>query len=192
MSISTNYLILVNKKHAIDIEYYKTLKLVSFLGLENETHLLESVTYKSFVKLSEALKNKGIIIGVDSAFRSIQEQQEIWDSFIKEYGKEYTEEYVAAPYTSEHHTGLALDIVLKRGNCWIRKNECLLKETEMFSIIHKLMPEYGFILRYMRGKKKITGYAYEPWHLRYVGKEHSLEISQKHIALEEYLWKQAK
>jgi D-alanyl-D-alanine carboxypeptidase len=64
-----------------------------------------------------------------------------------------------------------------------------MKETEIFKIIHKALAKYGFILRYPKGKEDITGYSYEPWHIRYVGVKYAKEIYKKAITLEEYLSK---
>ena len=69
----------------------------------------------------------------------------------------------------------------------INDNDTMLAETELFKKVHELIPEYGFILRYPEGKESITGYAYEPWHLRYVGVDVAKEITEKDITLEEYL-----
>ena len=81
--------------------------------------------------------------------------------------------YVAVPGYSEHHTGLALDLYLESMDVWAK--------------IHAKLPEFGFILRYPEGKEDITGYAYEPWHVRYVGMDTAEEITSRGITLEEYL-----
>ena len=107
--------------------------------------------------------------------------------FIETYGEEYARKTVAEPGTSEHHTGLVIDIVPKVNGEWVVENDDMLKEMEFFDVIHKTMPVYGFILRYPSGKEDITGYSYEPWHLRYVGKEVAEEIYDRQITLEEYV-----
>ena len=94
---------------------------------------------------------------------------------------------MAVPGYSEHHTGLAVDICLIKGDEVIIENDDMLAETEIFAKIHAIMPEYGFILRYPPGKEDITGYSYEPWHLRFVGVPAAKEITNLGMTLEEYL-----
>ena len=62
----------------------------------------------------------------------------------------------------------------------------MLAETELFAKVHERLADYGFILRYPEGKEDITGYAYEPWHIRYVGKEAAKEMYEQNLTLEEY------
>ena len=83
---------------------------------------------------------------------------------------------------------MAIDICLRVDNLIIDDNDDMIAEKELFSRIHVRLAEYGFILRYMEGKEDITGYNYEPWHLRYVGSsEIAEEIYQNGWTLEEYL-----
>ena len=103
---------------------------------------------------------------------------------MKKYGLDYAEEMVAMPGTSEHHTGLAIDIVINKDGEWIEENKYLLNEQDIFSKIHRDLKYFGFIVRYPKGKQDITGYPYEPWHLRYIGKD-AEKIGN--LTLEEYL-----
>lgn len=182
-----DYLVLVNKEQPISEDYVDTIKLVKIKKADGNYYEVEKTTKAAFQELRDALKEKDVIIGVDSAYRSVERQQEIMDEFIEEYGEEYAKATVAQPGTSEHHTGLAIDIVPKVNGEWVFENEDMLKEKEIFKVIHETLPDYGFILRYPEGKEDITGYDYEPWHLRYVGKEAAKEIYDKQITLDEYL-----
>ena len=167
-SVSPNYLILVNKKNLINKDFIKTVKLKTVSTVyPNEDTQVEIVALNAFEKLKTYLEKKGIKIGIDSSFRSVEEQQNIMDKFIKNYGKDYAKRTVAIPGTSEHHTGLAIDIVPFINGKWITENEDMMKETEIFKVIHKSLAKYGFILRYPKGKETITGYSYEPWHILY-------------------------
>ena len=127
------------------------------------------------------------MIELDSVYRSIPDQEELWDYFKLIYGEDYCKQYVAIPGYSEHHTGLAVDICLIKGDEVIIANEDMLAETEIFATIHAIMPEYGFILRYPPGKEDITGYSYEPWHLRFVGTPVAKEVTNLGITFEEYI-----
>lgn len=104
---------------------------------------------------------------------------------MKKYGIDYARKVVAMPGTSEHHLGQAIDLIIKKDDRWITLNSDLLKEDKIFKRIHKSLKYFGFMLRYPKGKEKITGYQYEPWHIRYVGEELANEIGDK--TLEEFL-----
>ena len=184
-----NYLILVNKKHKLPDDYESKVNLIyATNSFGNRTFQIEKTTYEFFDELRKELLNKNSIqIELDSVYRSVAEQQEVWDDFMKEHGEEYTKKYVAVPGYSEHHTGLAVDICLVVDGRIIDDNDKMTEQTEIFKVIHSKLADHGFILRYLKGKESITGYNYEPWHLRYVGEKYAKEIQSKGITLEEYL-----
>ena len=130
---------------------------------------------------------EGIDIELDSTYRSVKAQEELWEEFEQIYGRDYCEKYVAVPGFSEHHTGLAIDVCLIKDGKVIDDNDEMIAEKEIFAKVHSYLADYGFILRYMEGKESITGYSYEPWHIRYVGKQVAKEIKRRNITLEEYL-----
>ena len=130
------------------------------------------------------------MIELDSTYRTVATQQEIWDEFLEEYGEEYTKKYVAVPGTSEHHTGLAIDVKIVKEGEIVADNDEMTAEKEIFSKIHSKLAKYGFILRYPEGKEETTGYGAEVWHFRYIDNpEIAKEIMNKGITLEEYLQK---
>lgn len=119
-----------------------------------------------------------------SGYRSYNKQNTLYNNKLKRVGsKAKADEYVARPGASEHQLGLAMDVGQKGkvnlseafakygGGKWLREN-CW---------------KYGFIIRYDQGWQDVTGYAYEPWHIRYVGKEHAAAIHELNIPLETYL-----
>ena len=184
----TNYMVLVNKESKLPEDWEKTIELVNVTNGLGETYQVEKKAADAYSKLREELSNEGIIIELDSTYRTVAKQQEIWDSFEKEYGIEYTKKYVAVPGTSEHHTGLAIDVKLVKDGKVIDDNDKMTAEKEIFSKIHAKLAKYGFILRYPEGKEEITGYGAEVWHFRYIdSKEIAKEIMDKGITLEEYL-----
>lgn len=188
-SYKPNYLILVNKDNLIPDDYVSTIHLRDIDNVDGGSCQVEKRTKSAFKKLQSYLKKQGIEIGVDSAYRSVEEQQKVMDEFTEKYGEEYARNTVAIPGTSEHHTGLVIDLVPKVNGAWVIENEDMLKETSIFLKIHKALPEFGFILRYPKNKTAITGYDYEPWHIRYVGRKAAREIYDRKITLEEYLAK---
>ena len=184
-----DYLVLVNKTHPISGDYAKSLDLVTVDTVyEDETAEVEKSTYEAYLSLKAALAEQGIEIGIDSAYRSVEYQEKIMREFTEKYGEEYAKNTVAVPGTSEHHTGLAIDIVPKVDGEWKWENEDMMKLPELFALIHKELPKHGFILRLLPGKEEITGYSYEPWHIRYVGSaELAQKITDSGLVLEEYV-----
>lgn len=181
-----NYLIVINKNNLISDSYYKLIELVECKDVLNENIKVEKETYEAYLKLKEYLKEENISIEIDSAYRSIEEQQEIIDDYTKKYGQDYVEKYVAPIRTSEHHTGLAIDLALIIDDVKYYNPEDLFEREEIFLTIHKHLSKFGFILRYPKNKENITGYNYEPWHIRYVGVKDATIIDNKNITLEEY------
>lgn len=179
--------ILVNKQNKIKESYLKKIKLINTKDINNKDVLIEKETYENYLKLKDFLKEKNIEIGISSAYRSIEDQEKIYNEFLKKYGEEYTKTHVAVPYTSEHHTGLCLDINVKVNGCFPKDNYELEEQKEYYESIYKYLKDFGFILRYPKGKENITGVLYEPWHIRYVGVVPATIIMNNNWTLEEYL-----
>lgn len=183
-----DYLVLVNKVEKLPDNYESKVQLINVQNSFGKKFQIEKVTYEHFVKLrDDLLKNDGIQIELDSIYRSVARQKEIVAEFTEKYGDARVKKYVAVPGFSEHHTGLAVDICLVVNGKIIDDNDEMIAQKEIFRKIHKKLADYGFILRYLPGKEDITGYAYEPWHFRYVGEDVAKEISAKNLTLEEYL-----
>ena len=187
-----DYLVLVNKQNKLPDDWESIVELVDTKNAWDEDIKIEKETFEAYKKLKAVLEKEGVYIELDSVYRSVKAQQELWDRWSEdpEKGPEYVKKYVAVPGYSEHHTGLAVDICLKIDGKLVYDNDEMKKEKEIFSKIHSKLADYGFILRYLDGKDDITGYAYEPWHLRYIGSvEIAKEIMSKNITFEEYLKK---
>ena len=182
-----NYCLLVNKNNKMKDEFLNYFNILSVKNELNENIKIEEETYKHFLKLKEYLKTIDINIGIDDSYRSIETQQLIQDEYLIKYGEEFTKRYVAVPGESEHHTGLAIDIMLNIDGDFVRDDDKLFAYENVFKKIHNVLYKYGFILRYPENKENITGYYYEPWHIRYVGLEVSKTIYDNNITLEEYL-----
>ena len=186
--METDYLILVNTARKIPADYIDSVELVEMLGYDDEAFRVEKQTAEHFRGLQKASAQAGIEILLSSAYRSVRRQQEIRDEFLAEYGEDYVRRYVAVPGCSEHHTGLALDFVAKIDGKWLIENSEIIERARELQPVYDLLPGYGFILRYLRGKEEITGYPAEPWHIRYVGDPAvAAEITKREITLEEYL-----
>ena len=182
-----NYLILVNPLHRVPADYIDNLELVEMRGYDDEIFQVEEQTAAQFRKLQNETAQKGIEILLSSAYRSVEKQQAIKEELTAEYGEEYGKQFVAAPGYSEHHTGLALDFVAKIDGKWLIENKEIFDRAEELQPVYDILPRYGFILRYLKGKEEITGYPAEPWHIRYVGDPAvAAEITARGITLEEY------
>jgi len=190
---SFDYLILVNKEYKLPDDYLSKVNLINVtnnITTDNRTFQIEKTTFEYFVQLrEELLEEDDIRIEIDSVYRSVQRQQEIWDEFVREKGEEYAKKYVAKPGYSEHHTGLAVDICLVVNGTVIDDNDEMIAQKEIFEKIHKKLQDYGFILRFLKGKEHITGYSYEPWHFRFVQIDDAKNITKQGVTLEEYLGK---
>ncbi|SFF22499.1 D-alanyl-D-alanine carboxypeptidase [Paenibacillus catalpae] len=125
----------------------------------------------------------GIYLAGVSAYRSQATQKSLFNRYVKKDGLEKALTYSAFPGTSEHQTGLAIDVSGSDGKC--AAEDCF-GGTPEAEWLEDHAPEYGFIIRYPEGKDAITGYKYEPWHLRYVGEELAQELEDKGLTLEEY------
>lgn len=186
-----DYLVLVNKQNKLPDYWEDVVELEEAKDAWGDKVLVEKKALKNFYELQEALKKEKVYIELDSIYRSVKEQQNLWDEWSKdpEKGPEYVKKYVAVPGYSEHHTGLAIDVCLKKNGKIIADNEKMIAEEKIFAKVHEKLADYGFILRYPKGRDGVTGYSYEPWHFRYVGKSVAKEIAKKDITFEEYLGK---
>lgn len=185
-----DYMVLVNKTNKLPSDWEEKVELVDTKNAWDEDIKVEKEAYKQYKKLEKELKDEGIIIRLDSTYRSVKAQQELWDEWSAdpEKGPEYVKKYVAVPGYSEHHTGLAIDVCLEKDGELIYDNDEMKAEKEIFKKIHSKLAKYGFILRYPEGKKDITGYDYEPWHFRYINNPKiAKEIMDKDLTFEEYL-----
>ena len=197
-----DYLVLVNKQNKLPDNWESVVKLEDAQNtlpddvelnednnyLATDVFQVETKTLEAFRALQEDCAADGITILLDSTYRSVARQEELWTEFAEEYGEDYCKKYVAVPGYSEHHTGLVIDICVIKDGKIINDNDEMIAERDLFSKIHAKLADYGFILRYLEGRDDITGYAYEPWHLRYVGSPAvAHEIMDQGLTLEEYL-----
>ena len=121
--------------------------------------------------------------GISSAYRSVEEQQELYEEYTNQYGLEYARAYVANPGYSEHHTGLAMDLSIfyedgSEGN-FSNSAEAVWYADNSY--------RFGFVLRYQASKTEITGISNEEWHFRYVGVPHAYYMYEHDLCLEEYV-----
>lgn len=144
---------------------------------------LERQTAYSLRKVTDYLKCQHQIVPV-SGYRTMQEQESLYESCLNENGQEFTRKFVAVPGCSEHQTGLAIDLGENRPNIDFIRPE--FPYSGICQVFRYKSIEYGFIERYPAGKERVTHIAQEPWHFRYVGYPHSALMYEKNLTLEEY------
>ncbi|AWI04488.1 M15 family metallopeptidase [Clostridium drakei] len=178
-------LILVNSEYGLDKNYEPkdlTIPSISFAsGVNEEERHAAGIIIKPLEELVNTAKAEGIILIGNSGYRSYKSQKNTYSSRVKSEGEKLADAYVAKPGFSEHQTGLCIDIT--------NKDRYFVKGTKEADWLAKNCYRFGFIIRYPYGKKNITGIEYEPWHIRYVGKEAAKYIYDNKITLEEYLEK---
>ena len=185
---SIDYMALVNKTHALPDDWEDKLEIVHMTNSVGDDVEVEKKAYDAYLELKAELEKEGVYVDLDSARRSVAEQQRIMDDFTEKYGADYAAKTVAKPGYSEHHTGLALDLYLIIDGKDVVENEDMIQYPEIWSKIHAKLADYGFILRYLDGSEHITGYGYEPWHIRYLDNvDTAKEITSKGVTFEEYL-----
>lgn len=174
-------LVLVNKNNKLPNDFIPNdLVKLDLKYSNNEKYLKEEVA-NAFYKLSSDAKLKGLRIIASSAYRSYTYQEELFNYYVSEKGMDYALNCSAKPGHSEHQTGLAVDV---EGSNF---DYDLFEESKEFDWMKNNAHKYGFILRYPKGKEKITGFKYEPWHYRYVGTKDAKYIYKHNLTLEEYL-----
>lgn len=158
--------------------------LFSFGDENSDRSKLRAEAAESLEIMFNVAKGEGIELYARSGFRSYETQEAIFKNEVATFGYEQAVLYVALPGTSEHQTGLAMDITAKSvGLELVEAFEGTAEGKWLAANAH----HYGFILRYPKGKTNITGYAFEPWHFRYVGVDVAEEIYAKGLTFEEYM-----
>lgn len=127
---------------------------------------------------------EGLELFGQSGFRSFDRQEDIFAANVEKNGEKAANKYSARPGESEHQTGLTMDVTSADVGFDLTTE---FGETAEGQWLAEHASDYGFIIRFLEGKEDITGYQYEPWHLRYVGEEAAQEIMSEGITLEEYL-----
>ncbi|MBQ3297677.1 MAG: tRNA pseudouridine(55) synthase TruB [Bacilli bacterium] len=182
------YTVLVNKNNRISNNYLNKIDLIMTKNVLGKDIYIEQETYNNYLKLKEFISNElNIDIGIDTAYRDNNHQERIYNHYLETKGKDYCDKYVALVGYSEHHTGLAIDIDVKINNDYMYSDDNFDLTEPVLKKIHPYLHKFGFILRYPENKENITGYNYEPWHIRYVGEIPATIIYENNLTLEEYL-----
>ena len=158
-----NGILLVNKNHPLPRSYGNGV---------------DATAYAALLQLQAGAQEAGYSIPLISGYRSYDYQAQLYNGYVARDGKEAADRYSAQPGKSEHQSGLAFDVGSIDNNYG---------ESDAGRWLAAHCADYGFILRYPPGKEHITGYMYEPWHIRYVGVSTARAIMSSGLTLEEYL-----
>lgn len=206
---SNNQLIAANKvktnqnKSANSVVKDELLTLVNFentipkdwkvdLVQLNNGQSVDRRIYDDLIAMLQAAKSEGLNPLICPSYRTNEKQEQLYQNKVSEYlsqgyskveASDKAAFWVARPGTSEHQLGLAVDIVSTKNQRLDRSQENTVEQQWLIQNSWK----YGFVLRYPTNKNSITGVGYEPWHYRYVGKEHAKKINELGVCLEEYV-----
>lgn len=176
--------VVVNKVHPLNPADYAPPELVTLDGIPGggDQQLIPEAA-EALQALRAAAADAGAPFSVSTAYRSYGQQEGIFNEYVRAHGRAHAETMAARPGYTEHQTGKAVDI--------FQSQKCRLKicfgEEAAGVFVAEHAHEFGFIVRYPDGKQDITGYQYEPWHLRYVGVELAAEMRRTGVTtLEEF------
>lgn len=179
----TDILVLVNKTTSLDQDYLPPdLVSVDLPGVR-ETQLRKAAA-TALEDLFDAAALKNLTLYCCSGYRSYQSQDQLYAENVNAYGQKEADLVSAKPGQSEHQTGLAMDVTAESVNFDLLES---FGQTPEGQFIKNNAHLYGYIIRYPEDQTAITGYAYEPWHLRYVGKDVAAEIFKNSLTFEAYL-----
>lgn len=181
-------LALINKNHALPGDYIPSDLVIPNVRFPFTEDLpkkqLRPVAADALEKMFIAADDAKLDLFAQSGYRSYDRQDAIFASNVQQHGEEAANNFSARPGESEHQSGLTMDVTTPDiGNQLIIE----FGETDEGIWIKDHASEFGFIIRYPKGKENITKYQFEPWHLRYVGKKAAKEISERYLTLEEYI-----
>lgn len=170
---------LVNKYHALskDYECKDIVKVSTTYGYSGMS--LNKEAYDAFKRLANDAKKDGYTIVILSSYRTYEYQDKLWNNRKNQKGIEKADAYAARAGSSEHETGLAIDVA-------DYNNPINFGEQESYTWMLNNSYKYGYILRYPQGKEDITGYDYEAWHYRYVGVDLATKVHNEGITFDEY------
>lgn len=185
--VTDDWLLLVNKTHPLSKEYAPSdmVHIKYCVGNHAESmRYMRAVPAEYFHEMVEAAADAGYEIGIRTAYRSYEQQYNIFWNYVAKDGEEAANKYSARPGQSEHQTGLCADVTSPSVEYTLTTDY---GETPEGIWLSENAHYYGFIIRYPLGKENITGYQYEPWHVRYVGEKAATEMVERNMTLEEYL-----
>lgn len=179
--------VVVNKGRSLPSDYIPGNLAVPAVALSgsaaSDNMHLRSDAAKALETLVESANNGGVKLMLVSGYRSYATQKSLYGGYVASQGQAYADATSARAGHSEHQTGLAADLGAASGKCQLEKCFGELAEGRWLA---NNAPRFGFIIRYEKDKQNLTGYDYEPWHLRFVGTELATEIHRSGQTIEQF------
>jgi len=183
-----SYFVLVNREHGLETNFspsdLRRLNVLDYTGSPATTMYMRDTAARAVENLFQAASDEaGLVLLARSAYRSYEEQGQLYDDLVNQLGYVEANRMVGLPGHSEHQTGLALDVAAYASSYigvpfgYTTHSQWLAENAHRF----------GFIIRYPEGREAETGVMFEPWHIRYVGVEAATEIYENNWILEEFL-----
>lgn len=179
VDFSKGHLLLVNKFYKLENDYVPStlVKIDKKYGYER---MLDKTVYNAFIDMYNDIEKEGMALFITSPYRSYNYQQKLYNNYVTTNGQKMADSFSAKPGYSEHQTGFAVDLASKNSMYTRFQN------TKEYQWMLNNCYKYGFILRYPKDKEKQTGYMFEAWHYRYVGKKVAKYIHDNKITYDEY------
>ena len=173
-------LVVANKKHKLP-DGYVPADLVTPDIAQTAACTMREPAAKAIAEMADAAEAEGVYLMISSAYRGEDYQRALYDNYSASYGSETADTISSRPGYSDHQTGLAADFVEGDGSLnGINFNQSF-ETTKSGEWLRDHAHEYGFIMRYPKDKQDITGYAYEPWHFRYIGVDYATQIYETDV-----------
>ncbi len=187
-SDTSSLLVVANKKHKLPDGYEPADLVHPNVRTTSQSWLLREPAARALEEMFEGAKADGVTLVLGSAYRSAGYQSQLWNGYAASYGSERADRISSRPGYSDHQTGLAVDIVQGMGSGRGTDYNETFENTPEGIWLKEHAYEYGWIMRYPKGKEDITGYAYEPWHFRYIGIDYAAQVYEagEWMTFEEY------
>lgn len=182
-------LVLVNKEHPIDRDYKPDdlEKIKYFVSNRSAaSRYMRAEAAAAFHQMVDKAAEENIELRMTTAYRSYDFQKLLYENYVEKEGEAAANKYSAKPGQSEHQTGLAVDVSSPSVEYQLSADY---DKTQEGKWLAGNAYRFGFIIRFPLGKEDVTGYQYEPWHIRYVGLTAAREIYKENLTLEEFLQK---
>ncbi len=182
INYDNKYEIIVNKKNPVSENIVKNYEQVTLKDNLYGEIRLEEETYKNYMQLKKNLSERGYYINIQSGYQTFDETNSIYKEYENKNGSKEAERLINKAGTSEHNLGIGFDFSISKDKNGTKTNT----NSDEYKYLENIAYLYGFIIRYPKDKEIITGYSYEPCHLRYVGKELAKYLTKNNLTLEEY------
>ena len=183
--LNQNYAMLVNKYYFLSNDYEPddlTVISTKYSWGSSGSQRVRQDAYDAYIAMHQAaLSEKDIYLMVNSSYRNYANQERVYNNYKNTHGEAYADNVAARPGFSAHPTGLALDIFSIKN-----PQQATFKDSDAYIWLKENSYKYGFILRYPEGKENITGYKFESWHYRYVGKDLAKKVYESGLTFDEY------